>query len=118
MLYTESRATVRCRIPSMKIEPLSTGTSPEPAEKFKRAQRRSFDKRKRYAAPNLIDKVLIMTAPLLSRAAPRHRNRLFLTMSEKKHVVTPIPDGTLAASIKRFINRANQRIEAWNDGES
>ena len=88
---------------------------PRAGKKFKRAQRRSFDKRKRYAAPNLITKVLAMTAPLLSRAAPRHRNRLFLTSSEKKQVVAPIPYNTLAASIKRFVNRTNQRIEAWND---
>ena len=111
------RITRDCQVPHPLDEnrTIVDWNKPRSGRKFKRAQRRSFDKRKRYAAPNLIDKVLAMTAPLLSRTAPRHRNRLFLTMSEKKHLVTPIPDKTLAASIKRFINRANQRIEAWND---
>ena len=48
------------------------------AAKFKRAQRRSFDRRRPYAAPNLINKVIAMSAPLLHCAPPQHRHRLFV----------------------------------------
>jgi hypothetical protein len=51
-------------------------SKPKTAATFKRAQRRSFDRRRPYAAPNLINKVIAMTAPLLRCAPPQHRDRL------------------------------------------
>jgi hypothetical protein len=82
--------------------------------KVKRAQRRSFDRRRRYAAPNLIDKLLAITAPLASRASHQDRNRLFLTKSEKKNGVMLIAEGTLPHALKVFIKRSNARIAIRN----
>jgi hypothetical protein len=87
---------------------------PRAGAKVKRAQRRSFDRRRRYAAPNLIDRLLAMTAPLVSRAIPQDSNRLFLTKSEKKNRVTLIPEATLSHALKLFIKRSNDRIVVWN----
>jgi integrase len=87
---------------------------PRAGAKVKRGQRRSFDRRRRYAAPNLIDKVLAMTAPLAAQAPQRDRNRLFLLRREKKSVVTVIPEGALSQGVKQFISRSNARIAIWN----
>ncbi len=87
---------------------------PRAGAKVKRAQRRSFDRRRRYAAPNLIDKLLAMTAPLAGRASRQDRDRLFLVKSEKKNTVTLIADGTLSHALKLFIKRSNARIAIWN----
>ncbi|WP_339500622.1 hypothetical protein, partial [Pseudomonas canadensis] len=87
---------------------------PRAGAKVKRAQRRSFDRRRRYAAPNLIDRLLAMTAPLVARASRQDRNRLFLVKSEKKNTVTLIADGTLSHALKPFIKRSNARIAIWN----
>ena len=87
---------------------------PRAGAKVKRAQRRSFDRRRRYAAPNLIDRLLAMTAPLVARASRQDRNRLFLVKSEKKDAVTLIADGTLSHALKPFIKRSNARIAIWN----
>ena len=95
-------------------------SKPKTAAKFKRAQRRSFDRRRPYAAPNLIDKVLTMSAPLVSCAPPQHRDKLFIVkrlMSSRAR-----PGGgvalndiwTLRNAIRRFRQRTNARIEAWN----
>ena len=87
---------------------------PRAGAKVKRAQRRSFDRRRRHAAPNLIDRLLAMTAPLVSRASRQDRNRLFLVKSEKKDAVTLIAETTLSHALKPFIKRSNARIEIWN----
>ena len=87
---------------------------PRAGAKVKRAQRRSFDRRRRQAAPNLIDKLLAMTAPLAARASRQDRNRLFLVKSEKKDAVTLIAETTLSHALKPFIKRSNARIEIWN----
>jgi hypothetical protein len=87
---------------------------PRAGGRIKRAQRRSFDRRRPYAAPNLIDKVLAMTAALAAKAARRDQNRLFLLKSEKTGVVTTLPEGTLSQRVKHFINRSNARIAIWN----
>lgn len=81
----------------------------------RRAQRRSFDRRRRYAAPNLIDKVLAMTAPLVPHAPPGERDRLFLVRGNRPSGVGVIGNQTLNNSIRRFVARANERIEAWNE---
>lgn len=83
-------------------------------DKLKRAQRRSFDRRRRYAAPNLIDKVLTMTAPLVARASLHERERLFLCKSEKTRAVAPIASSTITRGVRGFIARANERIAIWN----
>lgn len=87
---------------------------PRAGAKVKRAQRRSFDRRRRYAAPNLIDRLLAMTAPLVDRASRQDRNRLFLVKSEKKDAVTLIAEATLSHALKPFIKRSNARIAIWN----
>ena len=87
---------------------------PRAGGKFKRAQRRSFDRRRRYAAPNLIDKLLAMTAPLAAQVLQQERHQLFLLRSEKKSIVTLVPEVTLSQGIKQFISRSNARIAIWN----
>src|SRR5271157_1943760 len=87
---------------------------PRAGLKVKRAQRRSFDCRRPYAAPNLIDRLLAMTAPLAAQARPQDQDLLFLTKSEKTGTVGVVPMGTLSVIIKRFIERANARIAIWN----
>jgi len=87
---------------------------PRAGGKVKRAQRRSFDRRRRYGAPNLIDRLFAMTAPLLFRARRQDQDHLFLVKSEKKNRVTLIPEGTLSQALKSFIKRSNARIAIWN----
>lgn len=95
---------------------------PKTGARLKRSQRRSFDRRRRYAAPNLIDKVLAMTAPLLDEAPPSERDRLFLARSvHLQHSrrrwrgrVAVIEHSALRRAIDRFVVRANHRIAAWN----
>lgn len=87
---------------------------PRAGKTVKRAQRRSFDRRRRYAAPNLIDRLLAMTAPLVARASRQDQNRLFLVKSEKKDAVTLIAEATLSHALKPFIKRSNARIAIWN----
>lgn len=81
---------------------------------WRRAQRRSFDRRAKYAAPNLIDKVLAMTEPLRAQAHARDRDLLFLIKSEKRRRVTEVSMSTLGKCVKQFVTRANARIEIWN----
>ncbi len=90
--------------------------------RLQKAQRRSFDRRRRYAAPNLIDKMLALTAPIVATAPPGEQDRLFLTRSvHKEHArrilgsrTGVIEHSLLRRAILRFIERANRRIEAWN----
>jgi hypothetical protein len=83
--------------------------------KRKRAQRRSFDRRLPYAAPILIERVLVMTEPLRTQAGANCRDGLFLVKSEKTGQVTEIAIGTLGTLVKRFVARANARIAIWNE---
>ena len=87
---------------------------PRAGAKMKRVQRRSFDRRRAYATPNLVDMLLAMTAPLVSQARRQDCERLFLIRSEKKHTVTVIPSATIIEGVKRFIARSNGRIAIWN----
>jgi hypothetical protein len=95
-------------------------SKPKTAVKFKRAQRRSFDRSRPYAAPNLIDKVLKMSAPLVCCAPLQHRNKLFVVKRLVSSRTGPgggidlIDIWTLRNAIRRFRQRANARIEAWN----
>ncbi|BCH20021.1 hypothetical protein [Mesorhizobium sp. L-2-11] len=87
---------------------------PRAGAKVKRAQRRSFDRRRPYAAPHLVDRLIVMTAPLAAHTRPQERDMLFLLKSEKTGAVAVIPMGTLHKGVKRFIDRANARIAIWN----
>jgi integrase len=88
---------------------------PRAGDAVRRAQRRSFDRRRPYAAPNLIDKVLAMTKPLVAHASPSERDRLFLIRGNRPKGVTVIGSQTLTVGIRRFVARANRRIAEWND---
>jgi hypothetical protein len=87
---------------------------PRAGAKVRRAQRRSFDCRRPYAAPNLIDRLLAMTAPLAAQARLQDQASLFLAKSEKTGKVGLVPLGTLRGVIRRFISHANTRIAIWN----
>ena len=95
---------------------------PKTGRYLKKAQRRSFDRRRRYAAPNLIEMVLALTEPLVAEAPPGQRDRLFLTRSPYKDLArrtrrgrTEVIDhGTLRNAVDRFTARANDRIDIWN----
>lgn len=90
--------------------------------RLQKAQRRSFDRRRRYAAPNLIEMMLALTEPLVGTAPPSEQDRLFLTRSiYKESVRRPqrnrtevIEHSVLRRAILRFTERANCRIELWN----
>jgi hypothetical protein len=95
---------------------------PKTGRYLKKAQRRSFDRRRRYAAPNLIEMVLALTEPLVAETPPGQRDRLFLTRSPYKDLArrtrrgrTEVIDhSTLRHAVDRFIARANDRIDIWN----
>ncbi len=87
---------------------------PRAGNAMRRAQRRTFDKRRRYSVPNLVEKVLAMSAPLVTHAPPAERDRLFLIRGNRPKGVGVIGSQTLDAGIRRFIARSNQSITAWN----
>jgi hypothetical protein len=81
---------------------------------LKRAQRRSFDSRRPYAVPNLVEKLLAMTAPLVAHAPPAERDWLFL-MRRPGREISVIQRTTLEVAVARFVERVNARISAWNE---
>lgn len=87
---------------------------PRAGGSMRRAQRRSFDRRRPYAAPNLIEKLLKMTAPLALHATPGNRDRLFLVRGNGARGIAPIAHQTLTNGIRAFIARANAHIGAAN----
>jgi integrase len=95
---------------------------PKTGRHLKKAQRRSFDRRRRYAAPNLIEMVLALTDPLVAEAPSGQRDRLFLTRSPfkdgarrtRRRRTEVIDHSTLRKAVDRFIARANARIDTWN----
>jgi len=88
---------------------------PRAGGEVRRAQRRSFDRRRPYAAPNLIDRVAAMTEPLVAQARPSERNHLFLVRGNRPVGVGTIRQETLRIGIQRFVARANARIAIWNN---
>ena len=78
---------------------------PRAGGEVRRAQRRSFDRRRPYAAPNLIDRVAAMTEPLVAQARPSERNHLFLVRGNRPVGVGTIRQETLRLGIQRFIAR-------------
>ncbi|MBA4751930.1 MAG: site-specific integrase [Sphingopyxis sp.] len=95
---------------------------PRAGGKVKRMQRRSFDNRRPYAAPRLVEKMLAMTAPLLPHVEPSQRDRLFLHRFlmttgrlEREHRAGPIVQATLRSAMLRFYERQNAAIAAWNE---
>ncbi|MGE4307064.1 MAG: hypothetical protein AB7E24_23895 [Novosphingobium sp.] len=87
---------------------------PRAGGSMRRAQRRSFDRRRPYAAPNLIDMLLKMTAPLVPHAAPGNRGRMFLVRGNGTRGIAPIAHQTLTNGIRAFVARANAHIAAAN----
>ncbi|NSX88957.1 site-specific integrase [Agrobacterium tumefaciens] len=87
---------------------------PRAGNAVRRAQRRTFDKRRRYSVPNLVEKVLAMSAPLVAHASPGERDRLFLIRGNRPKGVGVIGAQTLDAGIRRFIARSNEGIAIWN----
>ena len=87
-----------------------------------KAQRRSFDRRRRYAAPNLIAMMLALTEPLVADASPMQQDRLFLTRSiytestrrSLRSRTEVVEHSVLRRAILRFTKRANRRIDEWN----
>jgi integrase len=88
---------------------------PRAGGEVRRAQRRSFDRRRPHAAPNLIEKVAAITESLVAEARPSERNHLFLVRGNRPVGVGTIRHATLRIGINRFIGRANARIAAWNN---
>lgn len=95
---------------------------PRAGGKVKRMQRRSFDNRRPYAAPRLIEKMLAMTAPLLPHVEPSRRDRLFLHRFlmttgrlEREYRAGHIVQATLRSAMLRFYERQNAAIVAWNE---
>ena len=88
---------------------------PRAGSTLRRAQRRTFDKRRRYSVPNLVEKLLAMSAPLVPHAQPAERDRLFLIRGNRPKGVGVIGSQTLDAGIARFIARSNRSISAWNE---
>jgi integrase len=90
--------------------------------RVQKAQRRSFDRRRRYAAPNLIAMMLALTEPLVADASPTQQDRLFLTRSiytesnrrSLRSRTEVVEHSVLRRAILRFTKRANHRIDAWN----
>lgn len=95
---------------------------PRAGGKVKRMQRRSFDNRRPYAAPRLIDRLLAMTAPLLPHVEPSSRDRLFLHRFlmttgrlERDYHAGHIVQATLRSAMLRFYERQNAAIASWNE---
>lgn len=97
-------------------------TKARTGSRLQKAQRRTFDRRRRYAAPNLIEMMLAMTAPITATAPSAEQDKLFLTRSIfREHVrgslrsrTGTIEHSVLRRAILRFTKRANCRIEEWN----
>lgn len=97
-------------------------TKPRAGGKVKRMQRRSFDNRRPYSAPRLIEKLLAMTAPLLPHVEPSQRDRLFLHRFlqttgrfEREHNAGQVGQATLRWAMLRFYERQNAAIALWNE---
>lgn len=91
---------------------------PRAGGSMRRSQRRSFDRRRQYAAPNLIEKLLKMTAPLALHAKPGNSGRLFLVRGNGGRGIAPIAHQTLTNGIRAFIDRANAHIVATKTAKS
>ena len=89
---------------------------PRAGRKYKRTQRRSFDTRRAYAAPNLINRLLQMTAPLARRARVQDKEKVFLLLSGQTGAVTVLPNQTLWKGVKRFVDRRNAMVAATSAG--
>lgn len=69
-------------------------------------QRRSFLRDKSFSVPNLIDRVLAMTAPLLRHAPANDRDRLFLAACiSGRRSIGLIPDYLVGDHVRVFVQR-------------
>ncbi|QSR19512.1 site-specific integrase [Novosphingobium sp. KA1] len=94
---------------------------PRAGWKAKRLQRRSFDRRRPNSAPQLIDKLLAMTAPLLPHTRPSERDYLFLHRflmstgrNARQYGGGLIHRETLRSAMLRLHGRHNATVTAWN----
>lgn len=75
-----------------------------------RSQRRSFLRDRSLSVPNLIDRVLAMTQPLVAHAPVYDRDKLFLSATRSTwRKVQLVPKGVLAFHLDRFICRHRLR---------
>jgi len=86
---------------------------PRAGSRLRKPQRRSFDLRRPYAAPNLVRQVLAMTEAFVPYAG-RQQDRLFLAQNEKHREVAVLTQSAVGELIKRFIRRANERVRLYN----
>jgi hypothetical protein len=71
-----------------------------------RPQRRSFLRDRSYSVPNLIDRVLAMTAPLIPHVPTHDQDKLFLSATRSTwRKVQLTPKGVLAFHLERFVAR-------------
>ena len=87
---------------------------PRAGHQCKRIQGRSFDIRKKRAAPNLITAIREITRPLAPTIKSKDPVPLFLVrtnVTPRKQIVSY---GSFIYSVIKFCNRANRRIEQWN----
>jgi len=78
-------------------------------------QRRSFLRDKSFSVPNLIDRVLTLTEPLLPHVPSGERELLFLSgnMSGGSRSIGVIPEGLLGRHVRLFARR--HQLKAAND---
>jgi hypothetical protein len=71
-----------------------------------REQRRSFLRDKSFSVPNLVERVLAMTAPLLHHAPEKERDRLFLAACiSGRRSIGLIPDYLVGDHVRLFVQR-------------
>jgi integrase len=76
-----------------------------------REQRRSFLRDRSLSVPNLIDRVLEMTARLVPHVSPGERDRLFLNagIQGAAREIKLVPDYLVSAHVRRFVERHKLR---------
>ena len=87
---------------------------PRAGRRRKRLQQRSFDIRKKHAAPNLIAAVQELTLPLVTRLESTNDVPLFLAPNSRKMHYGILTQRSLTFSVSTFRDRANLRVEQWN----
>ena len=87
---------------------------PRAGRQREKIQRRSFDIRKKRAAPNLIAQLHKLTQPLLPLQSSKDAVPLFLVRCRRTNRIKIPTEKMLDTAIRKFCRRTNQRIEQWN----
>ena len=74
----------------------------------------SFPSTKPYGPPKLVNNLLTLTEPLVSRVPPGDQHRLFLAWSANKETFGVITYAALKRATRRFLSRSAARIDEWN----